>query len=329
VAGFVVLLALVGGTAVSAWQAILATRANAESEKLRQEAVEFAERLKSANVLVDSARANADEKRWHLAWSQYNKAIELQPQHYLAWSGRGSLRARLGAWTQAADDFGEAMRLGATPNNPNWWGVAQLCLYARNDQAYELVRASLREQLDSTEDPWTTTITARRLLLRPLSRDAAQAIAQRFRNVRDRAPRPQNEDDDLPKELLSYVSGLAEYRSGNSEAAVKALTKVVNSQSRFLPPRIALPVQAMAYWELGRKSDAQKALSAAWAAIDEWTSAALRGGGFEQLSVGWWDYLECLLLYREAHELIRGELPPSDARLAQIERQATSILNAN
>jgi eukaryotic-like serine/threonine-protein kinase len=329
VAGLVVVLALFGGTAVSAWQAIRATRANAESEILRREAVEFAERLKAANVLVDSARANADEKRWHLACAQYNKAIELQPQHYLAWLGRGSLRARLGAWTRAAGDFEEAMRLGAAANNSRLWGMTQLCVYTRNEQACELVRSSLREQLDSTQDTWTATITARSLLLCPLPRDDARAIAQRLRIVREHAPHPQNDDDDPPKELQSYVLGLADYRCGNWDASLAALKQIVNSQSRVLPPRIALPVQAMASWELGRKSDAEKSLCAAAAALDEWTSAALRGGGFEQLNVGWWDFLECLLLYREAHQRIRGTLPPADVRLAQIELQAASILNAN
>jgi eukaryotic-like serine/threonine-protein kinase len=326
VAGFLVLFALVGGTAVSVWQAIRATRANAESQVLRQEAVDFAERLKEANVLVDSARANADEKRWRLAWTQYNQAIHLQPQHYLAWSGRGSLRALLGAWSQAAGDFEEAMRLGASANNPNWWGVAQLCIYSGNEAAYDRVHASLREQLGSTGDPWTATIAARGLLIRPLPREEAQALARRLRTVRERATHLPNQDFDVPRELENFVSGLAYYRSGEWNASLKSLNQVVNSKSRFLAPRVALPVLAMTYQELGQRSEAEKFLSATAAAIDEWTSSALHGG-FDQLPVSWYDFLECLLLYREAHRSIRGTLPPIDVRLAQIELQATSILS--
>ncbi len=136
-----VLLALVTGTAVSTWQAVRATRAYAEADTLRQDAVEFADRLKEANVLLDSGRANADQQRWHLAWTQYTRATQLQPDHYLTWSGRGALYARLGAWRSAAEDFATALKLGAPANNPGWWGVPQLCLYADDQQAYQMVCA--------------------------------------------------------------------------------------------------------------------------------------------------------------------------------------------
>ena len=62
---------MVIGTAVSTWQAMRATRAKGEDDTVRKEAVEFADRLKEANVLLDSARANADKERWSLALAEY------------------------------------------------------------------------------------------------------------------------------------------------------------------------------------------------------------------------------------------------------------------
>ena len=141
-----VITALVTGTAVSAWQAVRATAALADADKLRGEAEAFSSRLKQANVLLDSARANADEQRWAQADAQYTRAVELQPDHYLAWSGRGSLYVRLGLWKKAAADYTQALELGVPVNNPGWWGVPQLCWYAGDEQGYRLGAAGVRSR---------------------------------------------------------------------------------------------------------------------------------------------------------------------------------------
>ncbi len=162
-----VLAALVVGTAVSTWQAVLATRARAEADILRHNAVEFAQRLKDANVLIDSAQANAAERRWNLALQQYTQATELQPEHYLVWSGRGSLFLRLGLWTRAADDYARALRLGAPANNPGWWGVPQLCLFANDTDAYRQCCDALTTQLNRSTDPHFASFAIRSLAASP------------------------------------------------------------------------------------------------------------------------------------------------------------------
>ncbi len=70
-AASLILLTLLAATIVSTWQAIRMTRLSAETESLRRQAVEFADRLKQANVLLDSARANVDEQRWPQAYAQF------------------------------------------------------------------------------------------------------------------------------------------------------------------------------------------------------------------------------------------------------------------
>lgn len=175
-----VLLALLAGTAVSTWQAVRATRARSEAEELRQEATEFADRLKAANVLLDGARANADEGRWSLAWKQYTSAAELQPDHYVTWSGRASLAVRLGAWRTAAADFTRALRLGAAMDNPGWWGVPQLCLWAGEVEGYELACATLGEELRRRDpDPMLVVFAVRALSMRERPTAEAGALAGR------------------------------------------------------------------------------------------------------------------------------------------------------
>jgi serine/threonine protein kinase len=179
-----VLAALLVGTTVSVWQAIRATRAEAEIS-------DFVVKLKEANVLLDSARANTDEQRWSLALAQYTKAADLQPEHYLVWSGRGSLYVRLGLWKLAADDYARALELGAPANNPGWWGVPQLCLYAGDDHAYQTACRTLGEQLDQSDDPMFVTMAIRSLALSESSGADFAALAARMEDLlADQPPRP-------------------------------------------------------------------------------------------------------------------------------------------
>ncbi len=402
----IVLLALVAGTAVSTWQAIRATDAKAEADRLREETEDFSDRLKEANVLLDSARANADQERWPLALAQYTKATELQPDHYLTWSGRGSLYTRLGAWHAAAGDFAKAVELRAPANNPGWWGVPPLFLYAGDKEAYRQICTTLGGQLHQSEDPTFVAFAIRSMLLAPTSPEEASALATRLEESlensgaapwgappffggrppfdfaspdsrrspdRDRRPdgqrsasndespsgerpnkgdspnkgdrppngeRPPNRGQPggpnqpggefrmprgLPWEVQWYIAGLAHYRAGETEKSLELLRRAAESNPRFSVGRIALPVLAMAYHDAGQAAEADKALSDAAQALDEWTRA-LYEGSFATLPIPWFDYLECLILYREAHERVRGTPPPADPRLDEIEQRALATL---
>ena len=129
----------------------------------------------------------------------------------------------------------------------------------------------------------------------------------------------------LPPELLSYAAGLAHFRAGDSEAAVRRLRQVVDAGAKFPDGRVALPVMAMAYHDLGKEAEAEKALTAAGQTLDEWTSALLEWGP-EQLLMPWLDVLECHILYREAYRRIRGSDPPENVQLAQIEQRALATM---
>ena len=103
------------------------------------------------------------------------------------------------------------------------------------------------------------------------------------------------------------------------------LNWLMESNSRFPPLRIALPFLAMTHHGLGQTDQADATLTDAAAALDEWSST-LQESGIAQLPIPWFDYLECLILYREAHQLIRQSAPPPDARLTLLEQDALATL---
>ncbi len=129
----------------------------------------------------------------------------------------------------------------------------------------------------------------------------------------------------MPPEPVWYIAGLAHFRAGAMQLSNERLNPLLHSDSPFPWTRFALPVQAMAYHSLGQTAAAKTTLQAAEDALDEWCST-LQDQGLEQLPLPWFDFLECLLLYREAHELIQGQLPPEEERLTQLEQHALATL---
>lgn len=355
-----VTLSMVTGTAISTWQAIRATQAYAEAESLRQAAVDSADRLKEANVLLDSARANADEGRWPLALTQYTRATELKPDHYLTWSGRGSLYARHGAWRAAAADFAAALKLGAPANNPGWWGVPQLCYFAQDDASYQIISDKLRRQAVSSDDPGQFMMIARSLFIQPVDHEDAVLLAKRIDELVDRQAvgqmssrpfplpdHPMRDDPPTPggprigglafngefgrikgppPELQWYTAGLAHYRCGEWKRAFDSLRKSTENNAHSPHAQVGLPVLAMTCHELGQTTEAEAALARAGQFLDQ-SLQSLTNNETNQPPLPWFDLVECWILYREAHLLIHGS-PPANGQLPeQLESGALAVLH--
>lgn len=182
-AAALVFFSLIAGTGVSVWQAVEANSARAEAERLKQDALESVVKLKEANILIDSARANIDQQRWDEALAQLTEATELQPDHFLAWAGRGSLYARLGQWLEAAQDFGKAIRLGAPANHPAWWGVPELLVYADDREGYKLIRQALLKQLDESSDEMHKVFAIRALCVGPIEQKEAATLVEHLNKL--------------------------------------------------------------------------------------------------------------------------------------------------
>jgi hypothetical protein len=87
------------------------------------------------------------------------------------------------------------------------------------------------------------------------------------------------------------------------------------------------PVLAMAHHRAGRANDAAAALEEAAATLDSWLDVMAQGS-VESMPVPWVDFVEHLLLYREATKLITGASPEEDPRLAMLEERAHSAIEA-
>jgi hypothetical protein len=123
-----------------------------------------------------------------------------------------------------------------------------------------------------------------------------------------------------------YVAGLAHYRAQQYDPAIDQLRESLDMP---WPARgIAFPVLAMAHHRLGRADESRAALAAAHEAIDGWTEAMLEGP-VGTMPIPWFDWVECLVLYREANMLISGFAPPDDPRLQVIEQRALSALQTS
>ena len=127
---------------------------------------------------------------------------------------------------------------------------------------------------------------------------------------------------------MLYVAGLAYYRAGEWELAKDVLHRATQDDpgwhGRVLAP---LPL-AMAHFQLGDKRRARSLLEDAQEQFDDWRGQLARGPiGVTPLP--WFDWIEYLVLYREAGELIAGELPSDNPRLAEIEQRALAAISGD
>ncbi|MEZ6061944.1 MAG: serine/threonine-protein kinase [Planctomycetaceae bacterium] len=354
VATSVVLFSLVSGTVVSTWQAIRATRAQQETERLRREAVDFAQRLRDANILLVSARANFDQGRIQQAFEDYTRATELSPDHFLTWAGRGSLLATLGAWKPAASDYARAIALGTPADDPSWWGVPQLCFYAGEREAYAAICDSLSDKLDKSKDAALITLACRSICLQPIEQDRAASLAARLESLLEHSnpPRPPfGPPDDrarglpendrqrppapgrpfgpgvpqlgLPRELTAYAAAMAHYRNGNFHRA-KELLQSSRRDSFFGAGamQLAMPLLSLVQHRLGETDAARKSLSAATAEHTKWIESMSTSG---TARFPWFDGVEAYILLSEASLQINGR-PVDPAPMAKLESAARAML---
>ena len=104
-----------------------------------------------------------------------------------------------------------------------------------------------------------------------------------------------------------YTLGLAQYRAGRYEDAVKRLTSAITGSWAASP--LNYPVLAMACHRLGRSAEAQR-----WLDMSErWTI---------ETDNAWWDAIEMSLLLREARALILGTAAPAQLDLFSVRKTA-------
>jgi Flp pilus assembly protein TadD len=137
-----------------------------------------------------------------------------------------------------------------------------------------------------------------------------------------------------------YALGLAHYRAGQHEQAVRRLRQSLTADQREWSARtLSYPVLAMAHHRLGQTAEAREALKAAARVFDHWTEEMYRKPGdkhwLQHLGaaaywpVPWWDWLEARLYYREAKLLIDGSPPPDDPRVHVLRGRAFAAVRGH
>jgi tetratricopeptide (TPR) repeat protein len=127
-----------------------------------------------------------------------------------------------------------------------------------------------------------------------------------------------------------YVLGIAHYRAGQYEEAVRRLRESLARDPGWGARGINHPVLAMAHHRLGEAAEARQALNKAAGSIDQWTRERYQSEGDWVTHLGaeaawpipWFDWLECQLYYREAKVMIDGAPPVDDPRLHVLRARA-------
>ncbi|TWU03424.1 serine/threonine protein kinase [Neorhodopirellula pilleata] len=147
-----ILLILTGGLAASVWQMRRAVWERDQKEAALHEVESFAEKVTIANELVARGESLAGNNQLDAAEAAFDEAVSQQPSYYLPWVSRGQYFARQQRWSEAADDFAEALKLGAATDTPQWWGVPALFELSDNDQATTQYFKRFSERLSEVFD---------------------------------------------------------------------------------------------------------------------------------------------------------------------------------
>lgn len=347
--------ALILGTALSVWQALVAVKerddkeialqqaraAEATANDARRELEEFTERLKASNILLASGRAHADAERWADAYEAYTEATGEQPKYFLVWLERARFNVKLGRWSEAARDYAQALEIGCPVDKREFWGVPQLLFFAGESTAY----SQLCEELESLEDD-PLAIAIRGQLVGDISQTTAADLAERmerilsatrpggdWQRVGENGAKPSDARSPRAKHRFSamfygvdlYIAGWAHLRAGNNERAIERLDQS-NSEEFAWPGRgIDYPLLAIAYHKTGREEDALRSFEQSQLLLGRWLDDSV-GKSTGSPSIPWVDWIEFLWNHREASILVKGHTPAVDPRLRQMESFAEAAI---
>ncbi|MGB0597079.1 MAG: protein kinase domain-containing protein [Rubripirellula sp.] len=128
----------------------------------------------------------------------------------------------------------------------------------------------------------------------------------------------------LPRAIKHYVTGWAQLRAGNFERAIEHL-QLAGQDRQWPDSDLVHGLVAIAQYKLGEEELAMDSLARADQAVDRVMSRLEPAPKSIRL---WFDFVERLLVHREATQLITGSLPRVDARMIAVQQDARALLNA-
>ena len=323
-------LLLLAGVAVSTWQAVRATRAEAraveerdakelareEADAARQKAENFVDRLREATALTGRALLFMQQRRWAAAHTAFAEAEGLEPGVLTIYVFRGWMYKGLGLWELAADDeLKVTTKMGTGRSSGDSYQNAVLRFHVGDGPGYREACRSMLNRFGEGGDNVATLDLVRACALAPEPVTDPADLARRAEHV-------------VGSEKIHwhlYVAGLAHYRAGQYDQAVERLGESAAMDPNWSARAINYPALAMAYHRLGKADEARQALASAEKAIDGWTEAMVHGP-VDAMPIPWFDWLECRHFYQEAKQLLTGSAPPDDPRLRVIRERALAAL---
>jgi serine/threonine protein kinase/Flp pilus assembly protein TadD len=327
-------LALVGGLAGVTWKWREAEQARRDertaldaAQEARRQAEDRAEEnrrivasLSTVNRLLASGRQHAGGGEWAAADADFTRATQLLPDSDLAWYERGQLYYRLRLWEAAAADLARSHQLQEPVAPRDVFVHAVLRLYVGDAEGYrrygrrlpelftdtsvlggqrnEVVRACNLVPGDGINRPWPIQL-------------AQEALA------------------DNPQAVWNlFALGGAHFRAREYHHAVQRLRESLAVQPDWGSHGTTHAFLAMTYHRLGQGEEAREALGHATTRL-----TTLRQGASEEpgaspplMAVEW---LEFLVIYREAKTLIEGAPPPDDPQDHIVRARAWVVLGQN
>ena len=137
---------------------------------------------------------------------------------------------------------------------------------------------------------------------------------------RDNARRPGHF---IPRPIQQYITGWAQLRAGRWEKSLSHLEQAARDR-QWPEADVVHNLTAIAHYRAGHQQLALDALAQANEAVAERMAKLERA---PDSLAPWFDFVEMLLLHREATVLITGKRPPADAKMIAVQQDARALLN--
>jgi WD40 repeat protein/tetratricopeptide (TPR) repeat protein len=208
---------------------------------------------------------------------------------------RGSLRARLGRWKEAADDLAVGLRLD--PNDHwNWYVSGAVSLQLGDRDGYRRACQEMLRRFGHTRDPMIAERTAKLCFVWP---EAAGDLARPLRLAEEAASGTERHN---LAPFFQAVKGFADYRAGRYEQSLDPLQKSAERLPDPIFKAQSLLYRAMALHYLRRAGEARQTLDQAKKMLDGRPTAGDLGGL-------WFDRVFSQVLQHEAQGLIDSPVP--------------------
>ncbi len=207
---------------------------------------------------------------------------------------RAQLRARLGRWTEAAEDFAAGLALDPG-DHFNWYRAGFLCLQLRDIDGYHRHCREMLRRFGDTRDPMIAERGAKLCLALP---PAASDLEMPLRLAERAADR--TERHGLYPHFQA-VQGFADCRAGRWQQALDWLHKSEERLSHPIFKAESILFRALALHHLRRGEEARQELDRARHLLDGEPRTPGDQGDI------WFDRILCQMLRREAGGLIDGK----------------------